>query len=166
LTPGKGFWYTQAFATSFQGVFRYSGFATLAAGGVFSASLTLTSIRKSIRMDPIHDKAPIDVGELMEMMGDDRELIRVCLADFTSEYDELIGAIREAAGRGDGEALEQAAHALKGSLTYLAATPAAEAAFELEKSGRDRDLLNLEAKLGLLERECGKLGAFIKGFTV
>ena len=117
-------------------------------------------------MDPIHDKAPIDVGELMEIMGDDRELIRDCLADFTSEYDEMIGAIREAAGRGDGEALEQAAHALKGSLTYLAAKPAAEAAFELEKSGRDRGLLNLESKLGILERECGKLVAFIKGFTV
>ena len=117
-------------------------------------------------MEPTHDKAPIDVDLLMEIMGDDRELTRDCLAEFTSAFETMMGAIREAAGRGDSEALEQAARALKGSLTYLAANPAAEAAFELEKSGRDRDLQTLESKLSRLERECGKLGAFIKGFRV
>ncbi|BCS97780.1 hypothetical protein DSLASN_34120 [Desulfoluna limicola] len=115
-------------------------------------------------MDRIHDEAPIDVDELMAIMGDDRELIRDCLIEFSGEYDGMIGDIREAAGKGDAEALEKAAHALKGSLSYLAAKPAADAASELEKAGRGRNLMNLEEKLSLLEMECGKLWAFLEGF--
>jgi len=117
-------------------------------------------------MKHTHDEAPIDVDELMEIMDGDRVLIRECLADFSREYDEMIGAIREASAKGDGEALERAAHALKGSLAYLAARPAAAAAFELEKSGQGRKLMELEPKLVALELECGKLWAFIKGFAV
>lgn len=115
-------------------------------------------------MERIHDEAPIDVDELMEIMGDDRELVRDCLTEFSSEYDGMIGAIREAAGKGDSDALEKAAHALKGSLSYLAAKPAADAASALEKAGRGKNLMNLEEKLSLLEMECGKLWAFLEGF--
>lgn len=117
-------------------------------------------------MERTHDEAPIDVGELMEIMGGDRELVRDCLADFSREYAAMIHAVREASGRGDGESIERAAHALKGSLTYLAAKPAAAAAFELEKSGRDGKLMDLESKLSDLELECGKLHAFIQGLMV
>lgn len=115
-------------------------------------------------MERIHNVAPLDVEELMEIMGDDRELVRNGLIESSREYDGMIGAIREAAGKGDGEALEKAAHALKGSLSYLAAKPAADAASGLEKAGRGRNLMNLEEKLSLLEMECGKLWAFLEGF--
>ncbi|WP_300672304.1 Hpt domain-containing protein [Desulfoluna sp.] len=118
-----------------------------------------------VDMVRISEEAPINVDELMEIMGEDRELVRDCLADFVGEFEGMMGAIRDAAGIGDGESLEQAAHALKGSLTYLAAKPAAEAASKLEKSGRNKTFLTLEADLASLERECGKLGAFIKGFS-
>ncbi|SCY77889.1 Hpt domain-containing protein [Desulfoluna spongiiphila] len=115
-------------------------------------------------MKRTHDEAPIDVDELMDIMGGDRALIRECLVDFSRDYEEMIGAIRDASAKGDGESLERAAHALKGSLTYLAARPAAAAAFELEKSGRGRKLMELESKLADLELECGKMWAFLKGF--
>ena len=114
-------------------------------------------------MEKIHGDAPIDMDALMEIMGDDPQLMQECLGDFVREFDVMMVAIRQAVGEEDGDSLEKAAHALKGSLTYLAAKPAADAAFQLEKSGRDHDFIGLEAQMETLELACEKLGAFIKG---
>ena len=114
-------------------------------------------------MEKIHGDAPVDMDALMEIMGDDRQLLQECLGDFVREFDVMMAAIRQAAGDQDGDALEKSAHALKGSLSYLAAKPASEAAFQLEKSGRDNDFVGLEAQLETLEQACEKLGVFIKG---
>lgn len=116
-------------------------------------------------MDRIPGEAPLDVVELKEIMGGDGALMRACLDDFSIGCDAWLGEIRDAAGRGDREALERAAHALKGSLLYLAARPAADAAFELERAGRRGELMDLESKLVALEQACGKLRAYILGLT-
>ncbi len=65
----------------------------------------------------------------------------------------------------DPEKINEAAHKLKGTLKYLAAEPAANAAMAIESAGKNYDLDNLDEKLLILEKECQKVMDFIKSFT-
>ena len=72
---------------------------------------------------------------------------------FLSDCPRLLGDLRAAIACGDGAALEQAAHSLKGAVANFAAAAAVEAAARLEQMGRARDLAFAEAGLARLEAE-------------
>ncbi len=107
----------------------------------------------------------VDLKELKEIMDDDLELIQDCFADFISEwpaqYVEIKGAVLEKKA----ETLNESAHKLKGTLRYLAAEPAADAALALETAGKGNDLDGVEEKLAHLKNECQKLMEFINNFN-
>ncbi len=107
---------------------------------------------------------PIDMKELMEVMDDDTELLQECFDDFLEEADEMLAQIKGSIDNGDSEALDESAHKLKGTLKYLAAEPASDAAYELEKMGKEDDMASAASVFQTLVDECGKLKEYMKKY--
>jgi HPt (histidine-containing phosphotransfer) domain-containing protein len=59
---------------------------------------------------------------------------------FLKESPRLMEKLRQGMASGDAEAVQRAAHSLKGEVGYLAAAGATQAARHLEDMGRERDL--------------------------
>ncbi|MCG8473480.1 MAG: Hpt domain-containing protein [Desulfobacterales bacterium] len=116
-------------------------------------------------MDGASKDPPINLDELMDIMDGDQDLIQDCLGDFAQEYPAMLEAIGTAIEAGDDEELERQAHALKGSLRYLAAGPAAQAAESLEMMGRERKDSGRSKVFALLEVECIRLQQFIASYS-
>ena len=109
--------------------------------------------------------SPVHVGELLEIMDHDMELLRECLDDFARDAPDMLDQIRSAVAGGNPEALEYSAHAIKGTLRYLAAFEAADIALELEEAGRSGSSMDTARDLlGRLENECGRIFRFIERF--
>lgn len=106
----------------------------------------------------------VNIDELKEIMDGDMELIRDCFEDFVQDYPEAFDEIKNAVIEKDGSKLDSSAHKLKGTLRYLAAEPAAEAAYALESSGKSNDMNGIEEKLEKLNKECARLLDFIGSF--
>ena len=108
----------------------------------------------------------VNLDELKEIMDDDMELIQECFADFIQDWPELYVAIKKAVLEKNAAELDAHAHKLKGTLRYLAAEPAAQAAWILESAGKDNDMDNLDAKLADLKTKCMELVDYIKEFKL
>jgi CheY-like chemotaxis protein len=87
----------------------------------------------------------------------DLELLRRLVHLFTRQSARLLDEIKAAVARGDGPALERAAHKLKGSLGNLGAVKAAAAAGRLEVLGRRGELATAGAAGAELERDVARL---------
>ncbi len=108
--------------------------------------------------------SPINVAELLEIMDHDVDLLKECLNDFVNDYPAMLDPVRSAIERENWGDLAESAHAMKGTLRYLAAFTAAELALRLEnggKAGGCEGLLNLFADL---EKECGRIRGFIERY--
>jgi HPt (histidine-containing phosphotransfer) domain-containing protein len=110
------------------------------------------------------DNMVVNIEELKEIMDDDMELIQDCFADFLQDWPEVFAEINAAVLEKDAQKLDAAAHKLKGTLRYLAATPAADAAYALESAGKENNMEDLETKLSTLKNECRKLIDYIHNF--
>lgn len=107
---------------------------------------------------------PVNVAELLEIMDNDDELLKECMADFLNDYPEMLAQIRSAIVSGNAEDLEVTAHAMKGSLKYLAAFAAADFAFQLETLGKAGGTTGAETAFADLEKECEKIRLFVCGY--
>ena len=74
----------------------------------------------------------------MERMESDVELIQSLVAVFEADRTTLLGDIGAALDAEDTDALERAAHTIKGALGVFAAEPARARAARLELMGHDR----------------------------
>jgi HPt (histidine-containing phosphotransfer) domain-containing protein len=110
---------------------------------------------------------PPDLNAALNALEGDRELLRRIAQLFVVQTPQLLVEIREALLRGDAEALERAAHKLRGSVCNFFATNAHDAALRLEQMGRDKDLTGgAEAQAHLesaLRELLGTLAEFSKG---
>ncbi len=106
----------------------------------------------------------INLKELKEIMDDDMELIEECFAEFIKDWPDSSAEIKGAVSERNAETLNSAAHRLKGTLRYLAADPAAEAAFALEAAGKDDNWDGIETMLTDFESECQRLIEYINNF--
>ena len=100
-----------------------------------------------------------DSTATLSWVDGDAELLREVIDLFISEAPEMLSNIRESIARSDAQALERAAHKLKGSVGNFRATGAMDASEVLEVMGRDGDLASadeaydrLESEISLLER--------------
>ena len=107
---------------------------------------------------------PINEEKLREIMGDDEELLKECLVDFVNDYPGMLHTIKSAIDTQKCNDLEHAAHAFKGTLTYLAAADATHVALELETMGKNRDLKNVNSVFDRLKTECEKIKAFATSY--
>ena len=105
---------------------------------------------------PLH-RAPVDAALLRDLVGDDLDLMRELIELFRTEGPRLLGLIGEAVDSHDAAALQQAAHALKGSAGSMAARLSTEMARDLEAMGRDSRMNEAPEALLCLERELGRV---------
>ncbi|OLB37564.1 MAG: hypothetical protein AUH11_08325 [Acidobacteria bacterium 13_2_20CM_57_17] len=83
--------------------------------------------------------AIIDLAELLARVENDRGLMRELLLIFKDEFPGHLQALRDAVDSMDGDRVTAEAHTLKGMLSNLAATSAADAAARLEQLGQNRE---------------------------
>lgn len=108
--------------------------------------------------------SPIDMDALREIMDDDDELIKDCFTDFVEDCDEMLALIQTAIDADNAIELEKSAHALKGSLIYLAATEAADFAYRLESMGQKKNLTGAKVEFESLSKACSNLVAYMKSY--
>jgi CheY-like chemotaxis protein len=90
-------------------------------------------------------------------LGDNARLFAKLVRLFLEDYPARMRAMRRAIAAGDGEALREAAHALKGAAANFAAAPVVEAARQLELQGKNGDLYESLATYDGLTREMQRL---------
>ncbi len=90
----------------------------------------------------------IDEGAFLRQMGGDRDLAREIVQLYFGLYPGRLSDIARAVSAGDAEQLNMTAHALKGSVSNIAANKAAELAYMLERMGEEGDL---EGSVEILE---------------
>jgi len=99
------------------------------------------------------ESAAIDMEVALGRVDGDAELLQELAGIFLDEYPRMMSDIRAAIGNHDCEALQRAAHALKGSVGNFGAEGTAESALRLETMGRNADLSDVEKALVDLEQE-------------
>ena len=90
-------------------------------------------------------------------LGDNAPLFAKLVRLFLGDSPARMRAMRRAIHTGDGEALREAAHALKGAAANFAAAPVVEAARRLEFQGKNGDLHESVATYAVLTREMPRL---------
>jgi signal transduction histidine kinase/CheY-like chemotaxis protein len=99
----------------------------------------------------------LDTAALLHRFDNDVEFLQELAGQFFSDCPQQLAEMRAAIAGGDHQALEQAAHSLKGAVSNFAAAAAFEAAAGLERLGRAGDLARAEALLAQLEDEIERL---------
>jgi PAS domain S-box-containing protein len=110
-------------------------------------------------------EAVSDLAAALNRVEGDRRLLGKMIGLFLAQAQRLLPEIRGAGERGDGKALERAAHKLKGSMGTFGAARASEAAGRLEAMGRDGGFAQAGEALADLEREVARLREALATFT-
>ena len=114
-------------------------------------------------MNPQTPENALDRQLALSRVGGDQELLREIAVLFIDECPRALAEIRDAVGCRDAVKLENAAHALKGSVANFGARDAVEAAFRLEQMGRAKEMTEAEGMLRVLETAlsvvCSELAA-------
>jgi len=82
----------------------------------------------------------MEMSKLLDHAGGDRELARELIDLFLEDCPRMLSEVREAIDRSDSQALQRAAHALKGSAAVFGPCSMAEAALRLEGIGASGEL--------------------------
>jgi two-component system sensor histidine kinase/response regulator len=105
----------------------------------------------------------LDLQLALSRVGGDKELLQEIAVLFIEECPRAFAEIQEAVAAGDAAKLENAAHALKGSVANFGARDAVATAFRLEQMGRANDMSEAEAMQRKLESAlaavCAELAA-------
>jgi HPt (histidine-containing phosphotransfer) domain-containing protein len=94
---------------------------------------------------------------LLERLAGDEASVRELVDLFLGDSTQILADLREAVGRRDAQAIEQAAHRLKGSASVLDAGAVRAAAETLEHLGASNDLASTPEAWARLEREAARL---------
>ncbi len=94
----------------------------------------------------------LDESLALSRVGGDVDLLKEVIGLFLDDYPGTFEKIKSAVSASDATALEHHAHSLKGSVSTFGAGRAFEAAFELEKQGRNKDLRGASEGLSQLEQ--------------
>lgn len=110
--------------------------------------------------------AGLDLATALARVGGDEDLLKEIAQIFLDQCPEALDEVKRAIEARDAEALQHAAHSLKGSVGNFGAKIAYDAAFRLERLGRHgqfgetaETLAELERALAALRPELEKLTA-------
>jgi HPt (histidine-containing phosphotransfer) domain-containing protein len=93
----------------------------------------------------------LDREVALARVGGDAELLREIAVLFLENYPAWLEELRAAQANSDAEAVQRAAHGLKGSVANFGARDAVEASLELENLGRAGNLADMPQSLANLE---------------
>jgi signal transduction histidine kinase/CheY-like chemotaxis protein/HPt (histidine-containing phosphotransfer) domain-containing protein len=103
--------------------------------------------------------AAVDEAAVVKMVGGDRALLREMVALFIEDYPKRVIEITDALRDNDAEAVEFAAHAVKGAALTLCARRVGDTALSLEQMGRASELHLAGDALAVLEDELAQAHA-------
>jgi signal transduction histidine kinase/DNA-binding response OmpR family regulator len=109
---------------------------------------------------PPRSRPPVDLGEALEVVGEDVELLQAVVKVSLEECPAQVEALREALTGQDAPGVEDAAHRLKGVLGNLGGLAARDVAQRLETMGEEDNLDGGLAALEELEKEMGRVVVF------
>jgi signal transduction histidine kinase/DNA-binding response OmpR family regulator/HPt (histidine-containing phosphotransfer) domain-containing protein len=123
--------------------------------------------KKEKMVPALKDNVPIakdifDLSKALEVVDGDKDFFKEIVDLFLENLPDSIAQIREAIANSDSNALDKAAHSLKGSVGNFGARRAFEAAYRLEVIGREGRLAEADAALSKLEKEFKDLEAAMK----
>ena len=95
--------------------------------------------------------------EALDRVGGDEGLLQELCQIFLAGYPGLMEKLREAVMLGNPLGVQQAAHSLKGELSYLSAMQATNIARSMEDMGREGDLSSAVTSLVALEQSLALL---------
>lgn len=107
-------------------------------------------------------KDVFDLQKALEVVDGDKELFKETANIFIEGLPENTANIRKAIAENNVQEVEHTAHSLKGSVGNFAATTSHEAAYRIERMGKEGRLEEAGAALSRLEEELAKLQAAIK----
>jgi HPt (histidine-containing phosphotransfer) domain-containing protein len=99
------------------------------------------------------DRQIFDRDQALEVVDGDLELFREIATMFFETLPHNLDQIRQAAERQDAEALEGAAHSLKGAAASLATPRCRDAAYALEIIGKEGDFAQAATAIAKLQAE-------------
>jgi len=102
---------------------------------------------------------------LLRSLNGDLTLLREVTELFLDHGPKALDRMRRAIDADDARALEDEAHAFKGSVGVLFTRPTFEAVAALERIGRDGDLAHAEQACAALERELSRLSPALASLT-
>jgi HPt (histidine-containing phosphotransfer) domain-containing protein len=116
------------------------------------------------RKDKVYlaDQGVFDLSEAMKSVDGDKALFREIANLFLESAADNMSKIRQGIASSNKDAVEKAAHNLKGSISNFGAKRAFEAACRLERIGRQGKLKEAETAGSELEREIKALEAAMK----
>ena len=110
------------------------------------------------------DLAGLDLAAALARVGGDEELLKEIAEMFVDQCPDALAEVHRAVESNDSDALQNAAHSLKGSVGNFGAKAAFEAALRLEMMGRHHDLgdssqalADLDSALEVLQPRLSKL---------
>jgi HPt (histidine-containing phosphotransfer) domain-containing protein len=95
----------------------------------------------------------IDREAALLRVGEDEALLADLAQVFCNNSARMVSVIQDAISQRNADALERAAHSLKGSVATFSAQPAVDLALKLERLGRANDFDDAERIFGLLSAE-------------
>jgi two-component system sensor histidine kinase/response regulator len=98
-----------------------------------------------------------DLSRALEVVDGDTELFKEIAGIFLENLPHDLGKIRDAITNNVAYELERAAHTLKGSVANLGARLSLEAAYRLEKLGKENRMEYAEEALKQLEKQVSEL---------
>ena len=106
----------------------------------------------------------VDWNAALEAVDGEQELLHTLVQAVVDEMPKMIAAVRHAVAGRDPGGLCTAAHTLKGSLRYFRVDAAFDAAFRLERMGRDGRFEGAEQALDVLESEVKRILPLLEGY--
>lgn len=103
------------------------------------------------------DASVLNLEEALARVDGDHQLLAELAALFLDSCPAMQAALQEALARGDAQAVQHAAHTLKGSVGNFGAQAAFDAALALEQMGRQGDLSGADAAFAHLTAEIARL---------
>jgi HPt (histidine-containing phosphotransfer) domain-containing protein len=98
-----------------------------------------------------------DLEEALARLDGDEQLLEELAQIFLKECPEILQKLQDAVARGDAQAVAMEAHSMKGSVSNFGVKGATEAALEIERMGRQRDLRSVPEALHRLETVLDRL---------
>lgn len=100
---------------------------------------------------PVAALPVFDYDDFMERMDGDMELLKEVLEIFLEDAPNLMGALRLAIRGGDKDAMERAAHTLKGAAANISAKALQRLSSNMQEMIKKGEVVNIEKLLGNME---------------
>ncbi|MBW2029880.1 MAG: Hpt domain-containing protein [Deltaproteobacteria bacterium] len=114
--------------------------------------------------DRIKDNEIFNETKALEVVDGDRDLLKEIIELFLGEHLNDVERLTQGVESGDAHTVERSAHSLKGSVASLGAKRAQEAAYRLERIGKEGRLGEAEAATAALKEELERLVEVLNGY--